>query len=110
MKQLRIPVEWRMCIMMLLFKKGDKKDPGNYRGINLFNTTLQLTTEEMKDKINTIISLAEEQQDFRSGRSCTGAIFIMRQYNKPVYLSFIDLQKAFDRVQLRYVIPLLHDR
>lgn len=49
--------------MMLLFKKGDKKDPGNYREINLFNTTLQLTTEEMKDKINTIISVAEEQQD-----------------------------------------------
>ena len=36
--------EWETSITLLLFKKGDKKVPGNYGGINLLCTTLKLTT------------------------------------------------------------------
>ena len=32
------------------------------------------------------------------------------EYNKPAYMYFIDLEKAFDRVQLRDVIHLLYNR
>ncbi|KAG8231445.1 hypothetical protein J437_LFUL000162, partial [Ladona fulva] len=44
-----------------------------------------------------------EQQGFRSGRSRTDAVFVVRQieeksieYNKPAYTFFIGLEKAFD--------------
>ena len=100
-----------------MFEKGDKKLPSNYRGINLLNTTLKLTTKIITAKINSLTSLTEEQQGFRSGRSCTDAVFVIRQvteksieYNKPAYMCFIDLEKAFDRVQLRDVIHLLYNR
>ena len=32
------------------------------------------------------------------------------EYNRPAYLCFIDLKKAFDHVQLRDIIHLLYDR
>lgn len=56
------------------------------------------------------------KQGFRSGRSCTDAVFVLRQiversieYNKSAYLCFIDLQKAFDRIWVEDVIYLLHN-
>lgn len=113
----RIPDEWRTSITILLFKKGDKKLPENYRGINLLNSTLKLTTKIITNKIGSIITLSDEQQGFRSGRSCTDAVFVIRQiveksieYNRPAYMCFIDLQKAFDRVKLGDVVHLLYSR
>ena len=112
-----IPDEWCSSIAILMFKKGDKKIPSNYRSINLLNTTLKLTTKILTNIINSMITLSDEQQGFRTGRSCTDAVFVMRQimeksieYNRPAYLCFIDLEKAFDRVQLRDIIHLLYDR
>ena len=30
-----VPMKWREGLIVSLFKKGDKEDPGNYRGIML---------------------------------------------------------------------------
>ena len=50
-------------------------------------------------------SIEEMQCGFMSGRGTTGVIFIIRQIqekhlaaNKPLYMAFVDLMKAFDRV------------
>ena len=32
-----VPKQWREELVVNLFKKGDKKDPGNYRGITLLS-------------------------------------------------------------------------
>lgn len=113
----KIPDEWRRSTSILLFKKGLTTDPGNYRAINLLNSSLKLLTKIITTKINEATSLSEEQQGFRSGRSCNDAVFTIRQiieksieYNKPAYLCCIDLVKAFDRVQLQDVILLLQKR
>ena len=91
--------------------------PANYRGINLLSTSLKLTIKIIKNKINKYTSLADEQQGFRSERSCTYAVFVIRQikeksieYNRPAFMCFIDLEKAFDRIQLEDVTQLLYDR
>ena len=51
------------------------------------------------------VEIDEIQCGFMSGRGTTGAIFIVRQLqekhlaaNKPLYMAFIDLEKAFNRV------------
>ena len=51
------------------------------------------------------VEIDEMQCGFMSGRGTTDAIFIVRQLqekhlaaNKPLYMAFIDLEKAFDRV------------
>ena len=51
------------------------------------------------------VVINDMQCGFMQGRSTTDAIFILRQLQKkhlvagkPLYLAFIDLEKAFDRV------------
>ena len=50
------------------------------------------------------VEVDEMQCGFMSGRGTTGAIFILQlrqkhlAANKPLYMSFVDLKKSFDRV------------
>lgn len=117
LSQHKIPIKWKTTTLILLFKKGNKKDPVNYRGITLLDTMLKVLTKIIANKINLYTTFSEEQQGFRSGRSCTDAIFVMRQiveksieYKKPAYLCFIDIQKAFDCIQLPDILYLLEQR
>mgnify|MGYP000420915844 FL=1 len=100
-----------------MFKEGDNQEPSNYKGINLLDTAHKLMTKVITNKLNSIISLSDEQQGFRSGRSCVDAVFVLRQiveksieYNKPAFLCFIDLTKAFDRVRIDDIVHLLYKR
>lgn len=117
LKHQRVPTEWKLSTLIMMFKKGDKQEPSNYRGIALLNTTLKLTTRLLANKILAHTTLSDEQQGFRKGRSCNDAIFIIRQvkekaveWNKPAFLSFVDLRKAFDRVQLQDITSILRKR
>ena len=92
--------EWRSSIAIHMFKKGDKTIPSIYRIISLLNITLKLTTKILTNIINSMITVSDEKQGFRTGRSCTDAVFVMRQimeksieYNRPAYLYFIDLKR-----------------
>ena len=49
--------------------------------------------------------IREEQAGFRPGRSCSDQIFVLRQileqskeWNTPLYVNFLDLEKAFDSI------------
>lgn len=75
------------------------------------------TTKIITNKINNAIALRDEQQGFRSGRFCTDAVFVIKhvaeksiEYNRPVYMCFTDVEKAFDKVQLKDVTHLLYKR
>lgn len=78
----KIPEEWKTSIIIPMFKKGDKQLPDNYRGINLLDSCLKLTTKIITNKLTEIITLQDEQQGFRKNRSCTDAIFIIRQLSE----------------------------
>ena len=47
-----IPEEWKSNIVVPIFKKGEKTNPNNYRGINLLNTHLKLTTKIISNKLS----------------------------------------------------------
>jgi hypothetical protein len=117
LEETKIPEEWRTSITVPIFKKGQKSDPCNYRGISLLNTTLKLFTNILRLKLERQIENRDEQQGFRRNRSTTDAIFMLRQvkeksleYNKTAYIVFIDLTKAFDRIQLEDVINVLLEK
>jgi hypothetical protein len=97
-KSFKIPEEWKTNIVIAIFKKGGKRNPENYRGINLLNTHLKLTTAVVAERLVKIVHLEDEHQGFRRGRSCTDAIFVVRQlaektreFNRPAFFCFIDI-------------------
>lgn len=110
----RVPLEWKNSTTVPIYKKGDRKDLDNYRGITLLNTTMKLFTSIMRDWLQDCIEIAEEQQGFRNNRGTTDAIFMIRQirekaieYCRPAFICFIDLTKAFDRIKKQDVIDIL---
>ena len=100
--------DWSLVILILLFKnKDDKKICDNYRRISLLVITRKLFSCVVLNRIQTIVveQLLEQQAGFRANRSTIEQIFSLRivmekykQYNKPLHMCFIDIQKAYDSV------------
>ena len=117
MKFSKIPEQWKTNITIPIFKKGERGNPEKYRGINLLNTHLKLTTAIIAEKLTKTVNLEDEQQCFRCGRSCTDAIFIVRQlaqkaleFNRHAFFCFTDIEKAFDKIHLKRVLNTLENQ
>ena len=103
-----VPADWRRsCIVPIYKGKGDKRECGNYRGISLLSVVGKLFGRILIKRIRegTEGALKEEQCGFRIGRGCVYQIFAVRQVSekylekgKDVYWAFMDLEKAYDRI------------
>ncbi|CAB1105071.1 unnamed protein product [Ectocarpus sp. CCAP 1310/34] len=73
------PSRWREGVVVNLFKKGDKTDPGNYRGITLLNTVGKVFCKLLNDRIVGVLekehSISEGQAGFRKKRGCVDHVF-----------------------------------
>jgi hypothetical protein len=103
----RTPEEWEMALVVNIFKNGDNSKHENYRGISLLPTACKLYREILKNKLQPIAEniLGEDQCDFHKGRSMIDAIFTIKQiieksreFNRPLYMSFLDYEKAYNTV------------
>ena len=104
------PIQWTNSIIFMLFKKGDKSDPNNYRSISLLNILSKVFTGLLQKRLmiwcdnENIIS--EFQFGFRSNHSTIDSIFIhntlihsqLSKKRKKLYTCYIDFTKAFDSV------------
>lgn len=93
--------------IILLYKKGDPADIGNYRPISLMSCFYKLFASCLLERIASAIDAHQpiEQAGFRSGFSTIDHIQVVDQviekyleFNKPLYLAFIDYKKAFDSI------------
>jgi len=102
-----LPEEWKESIIVPIYKKGDKTDCSNYRGISLLSTMYKIL---FNIPLSRLIPYAQEiigdhECGFRHSRSTTVHIFCIRQlltkkweYNEAVHQLFIDFKKAYDSV------------
>lgn len=107
-KQQIVPLDWQTATVIPLWKnKGSKRECNQYRGISLLSHAGKMFAKIIESRLRPVIELqlSEEQMGFRKNRSCTDAIFTLKQliethieYNKELYIAFIDQEKAFDRV------------
>ena len=101
-----IPTDWQESFIVNLYKgKGDALNRGNYRDLKLIEQVMKVLERVVEGLIRQRVEIDEMHCGFMSGRGTTDAIFIVRQLqekhlaaNKPLYMAFVDLEKAFDRV------------
>jgi hypothetical protein len=105
------PDEWRMAILVPLFKgAGSRLEPSNHRMLammsviaKLFETVLNTRLRKWSERVGVLSDL---QGGFREGRGTLDQMFILneivamrwREHRRPVFLTFIDVRKAYDRV------------
>ena len=99
------PKDWKVSVLVPLYKKGDKAICGNYRGISLIDHAMKIFCvillnrfKDARDKLT-----RPEQAGFRPGRGCPEQILtirlILQQYSRfhlPLLIAFIDFAAAFD--------------
>ena len=103
----RVPTEWSASTCVPVFKKGNRADCKNYRGINLLCTAAKVLESIIADRLQLWREAVgrEQQTGFRRGRGCTDNLFVIRQvletraeFHEPSMAAFLDLRGAFDSV------------
>ena len=103
-----MPQQWKDAIMVL-HKKKDRTECGNYRGISLVAHTgkilLKIIARRLSEYCERVGILPEEQNGFRPNRFTTDMMFVVRRLQElarkkriPLYVCLIDLTKAYDSV------------
>ena len=104
-----IPEDWKRANISALFKKGSKKDPGNYRPVSLTSHVSKLLERIIKDEMNSHLDrfhlIAESQHGFMKKRSCLTNLLVFNEFvtsqvdeERPIDIIHLDFQNAFDKV------------
>ncbi|KAK2707976.1 hypothetical protein QYM36_015604 [Artemia franciscana] len=112
-----IPSEWNKAIVIPLLKAGkDPKLVDSYRPISLTSCVAKLIERVIKQRILTPLSdhIQIEQLGFLPGRSTTDALVRLEHLiklsfkkRKAVHVIFLDMDSAFDRVDVGQLIRKL---
>ena len=107
----KVPKEWNECKVTLIHKGGykSKQELKNYRPIALANTVSKVFSGVLNERLCKWIErervLGEEQNGFRVDRRAEDNIFVVneliekkRRERSKLYLCFLDIEKAYDRV------------
>lgn len=115
----RVPNEWRRAIICPIHKKGDKKRCQNYRGISLLTSASKIYERVLERRLRSAVEdcLGEWQYGFRPNRSTMDLVFSLKmivektiEYDSRMYIAFIDLEKAFDRIPRERLWKTLYQR
>lgn len=102
-----VPKQWLESEIILLHKKGSKADINNYRPISLMSTIYKVFARCLLRRIKPILDCNQpiEQAGFRSSFSTIDHLQAVnqlieksREYQFPLYICFIDFNKAFDTI------------
>ena len=116
-----IPEEWAHARVIPIYKgakKGSASNPQSYRPISIMNTGSKIMSLVLTSRITPRIDrrLHESQNGFRRNRGTDDAVFTLRRItekvrntNTPLYLVYLDLQKAYDTIPRKAVWAVLQN-
>jgi len=104
---------WTNATLTPLFKKKDRTQCNNYRGISLLSVPGKVLSLILLERLQVII---DPQCGFRKGRGTVDQIWVVRQivvrateYRIPLFLCFVDLTKAYDSVKPQAMTAILRE-
>ena len=83
------PVSWFKTKLFMLFKRGDRKDPNNYRGISVINSIAKIFDMIMCSRLEHWFKPYREQAGAQKGRGCIEHIVILRLLQKRKRLNYL---------------------
>ena len=99
--------------MVIIFRKGNKKGLNNYRLLCLLSNIYKVLTKVLTKRLQKTLDETQPRElaGFTSGYSTTDHIHVVnqlkencREYNIPLCIAFINLEKAFESVQTQSVL------
>ena len=117
-----IPANWTHSKLVCLWKgasKGSPTDPKVYRGLQIDTIMCKILVIAILNRLKSWYdqTLLDQQQGFRSGRGTSDGIFVTKRIQqitdsmkKPVYVLFVDLSAAFDRVVRNWLFKSTEQR
>ena len=115
----QFPDSWTEGIIVPLFKSGDNREPGNYRGITLLSIFSKVFTTIINKRLTEWVegngTIFEGQAGFRSGYATVDNIFtlhacIQKHLQKrkgKLYVAFVDFQRAYDSINRNKLFLIL---
>ena len=107
-EEAHVPQAWKDANIVTIYKKRDRTECGNYRGISLLSAAGKIFARILLNRLSGHITpevVPETQCGFRSNRGIVDMIFCLRhlqekciEQDRPLYIVFVDLAKAFDTV------------
>ena len=96
----------KVYVIIPIPKKGELTDCNNWWGIDLFSSPSKIFCRVVVNRLSTAVyELRKEQAGYRQGRGCAEHIFTLRdmieqctEWQRMLYIGFVDFQKAFDSV------------
>jgi len=113
-----VPEDWRIANVTLVFKKGKKEDPGNYRPVSLTSVPGKVLEQLVLDAISKQLEeknvMRSSQHGFTKGKLCStnlvafcDGITSWVDGGRAVDVIYLDFSKAFDTVSHDILIAKL---
>ena len=106
----------RKSSVVLLFKKGSRSLPGNYRPIALIQVDVKILSRVLTSRLRNVVTVLvdPDQKGFVRGRSIHHHIMALRDLqhwcttqDTEGYATFLDFEKAYDRVRWEYLFAVM---
>ena len=106
-----MPHDWRMSTVVPIYKKkGSIMDCASYRGVKLLEHGMKVVERLLEKKLRRLVKVDQMQFGFMPAKSTVDAIFILRRMqesylekNRKLFIFFVDLEKASDRVPRKVI-------
>ena len=97
--------DWKTSTVLIYKKKGSVMDYAIYRGLKLLEHGMKVVERLLEKRLRRLVKVDQIQFGFMPGKSTMNAIFILRKMqesylekNRKLFICFVVLEKAFDRV------------
>ena len=111
------PLQWTVAKVFNIYKKGGRLEPTNYRGISVLVALAKLYDMVLARRFSLWFTPKYPQAGGQPGRGCEEQILCLRllidiakKTKRTLFITFIDYQKAYDKVDRLKLLKFLDNK